>query len=827
MTQALPTAFEDRVLEDVLKLAKSEKTGLDGNGEPTSAFAYYVEQLVRYATGEDEIWTEPAAILKRAQDGWALGQTRAPGENKCTLNVEDRAGSQDRKLTLSIITEDKPFLVDSISAALSEAGRTLTFFSNAVSDVQRDVHGERLTDLGGEPYRESMIRAEMEAPVSDQEIADLKAEIDRVLHDVAAAVTDWEPMRARLAACIAQLERSRVPGLKGDEQRESIEFLKWLWDNRFAFLGVRRIKRTGHNGASRFEHDEDGDLGILRDKERRILRGTFASNGELSAPVAAFLNSEEPILIAKANSKSVVHRRVHMDYVGVKTYAIDGNVTGEERFVGLFTADAYNRPATDIPSIRAKVQAVLDGTRFNPGGHNEKALINILETYPRDELFQIDVPTLREISLGVLRLFKRPRAKLFIRRDRFDRYVSALVYVPRDRFNSDIREQIGKMIAAAFDGRVSAYYPHFGEAALVRVHFIIGLNPGAPEGPGVVELTRRVRDICRDWSDDLLEAMRQRHSGASQVSLFTKYERAFTAGYRDKTPLDETLYDIDCLERLAREETVIRAYRAKSDPDHIVRLKIYRRNGPLPLSGLVPTIENLDLDIVQENGFAINPAGVNDSQLWIHDFYTEQGAKQPVDLDSVSGAAEEALLAVLDGRTEDDGFNALVLTAGVTWREAWLLRTAAKHHLQGKVSYSQSYMEETLANHPKIAKDLVTAFHARFDPEGPSDFDQRRQNMANADAVILDALNDVASLDEDRIIRRFLNLFGATTRTNFYQRLEDGSPKPYISIKIESRRLEELPEPRPFREIFMSGPRVDGVLQARSANARRRRAVRT
>lgn len=809
MPEGFLTDTDNQILTEVVAFAKKHKSGdfLD-NGELTPAFANYLEQIVRYATGEDQIWSEPQSLLKRAIAAWENGAVRKPNHSNVDLRIEDGKDPATTRLVLNVVTDDKPFIVDSISAALADAGKPVSFFSNAVIDAPRDKDGNRLSG-GSKTVRESLIHAEMDPPVSDDEISQLRDEIVLVLDDVALAVADWEPMRARLATCIAQLERTRLVDVNSEEQKDTIEFLKWLWDNRFAFLGVRHFDYSQTNGDMRFEHVSENDLGILKDPNRRILKSTYQASGDLSPAVEAFLQSGEPIIVAKANARSLIHRRVYMDYIGVKTFSHDGKVTGEQRFVGLFTSDAYNRPATDIPLIRSKVKAVLDATAFSPGGHNEKALANILETYPRDELFQIDLETLRETSLGILRLYKRPRVKLFLRRDRFERFISALVFIPRDRFNSDTREQIGDLLATTFNGRISSFSPFFGDAALVRVHFIIGIDPGAPEGPGLTELTRVIRVLCRNWRDDLLDAMRGAHGGVTPTALFAKYEKAFGEGFKERTTLDDTLEDIKCLEKLKDKNTDLRAYRSKGDGKNTVRLKIYRRGGPLALSKLIPTLENLGLNVVQEAGYQVLPA--DSDAMWIHDFHTEQSKGLSVNLEDVKETFEETILAVLNGDAEDDGFNALVLTAGISWREAWLLRAAAKHHQQAGFPYSPAYMEEALGKHPSIARGLVAAFHARFNPSGPKRIDQRRKDVDAADAIVLDELNDVDSLDEDRIIRRFLNLFSAISRTNYYQRSKAGDAKPYISIKIDSQSLDELPEPRPYREIFVSGPRVDGI----------------
>lgn len=812
MPDGFITDTDSQTLEDVIALARKKKIGdFDENGELTPSFKSYVEQLVLYATGEDKIWSEPQALLARAAAAWKHAQTRKAGQNKISLRIEEGKSWSEKRMVLDIVTDDKPFLVDSISTALAEHGKPVSFFSNAVVAVSRSATGKREADVTQSAVRESMIHVEMDPPVIDNEVDALHDEIEAVLADVAIAVEDWEPMRARLGACIAQLERSRLPGVKVDEQREAVQFLKWLWDNRFAFLGVRHFNKVGEDDDTQLVIDPEKELGILRAPDRNVLTSTFQPDGKLSPAVASFLASKEPILIAKSSTKSLVHRRVYMDYVAVKNFAPDGTAIGEELFVGLFTAEAYNRPASDIPLIRAKVDAVLENTAFAPGGHNEKALVNILESCPRDELFQVDVETLTETALGILRLYKRPRVKLFLRRDRFDRFISAMLFVPRDRFNSEIRERAGQMLAETFDGRVLSFTPFFGDAALVRVHYIIGITPGAPEGPGMGELTWRVRQICRNWNDGLLETMREAYDGAMPAALYAKYEKAFDAGYRERTAPQGTLNDITALERLADEPLVVRAYRKPGDHDKSVRLKIYKRGAPMSLSNLIPTIENLGLSVLQEAGYQVSPYGAAKGGSWIHDFATEQSGGQPIALDEVKETFEETILAVLEGRTEDDGFNELVLTAGVTWREAWLLRAAAKHHMQAGFAYSLSYIQEALSNHPSIARLLIAAFHARFNPDGPANADDRIKDVEAADGAIEDALNDVASLDEDRIIRRYRTLFAAITRTNYYQRLPDGAVKTYISFKVDSSKVAEIPEPKPYREIFVSGPRVDGV----------------
>ncbi|MEO0398235.1 MAG: NAD-glutamate dehydrogenase [Pseudomonadota bacterium] len=813
MPEGFHAVDDEKILQTVIALAAEHKDApRTAKNKITTAFESLLHQIVFYATGEDQSWENPAALLERAVDTWKNSAARKAGHPLVTLRLSQSENWRRSRLVLEIITDDKPFIVDSISAALSDAGKPVSFFLNAVVDIRRNAAGARVDGDDGQPIRESIIRAEMDPPVDEAEIGALHKEITNVLDDVSLAVEDWEPMRARLASCIAQLERARPQGVDREDLRESIEFLKWLWDNRFAFLGVRRYTYAQTKNGITFDHDESGDLGIAKDHDRKILKSTYTDDGRPSEAVLDFMQSGEPLLIAKANLRSLVHRRVHMDYLGVKTYSLDGQVTGEDRFIGLFTADAYNRPASDIPLLSAKVRRIAETAGFVPGGHNEKAVINILETYPRDEMFQGDIDSLREASLGILRLYKRPRAKLFLRRDRFDRFVSALVFVPRDRFSSSVREEIGALLSDSFGGRVAAFNPHFGDAALVRVHYIIGIEPGAPEGPGVAELTQRLREITRGWTDDLLDEMRGRNSGAAPRGLFSRYENAFDAGYVERNAPKAALDDIAVVEVMKTTRRTLRVYRNPRAAESAIGIKLYCKQAPYRLSDLIPTLENIGLYVLQEYGHQIKPAEAEAGDtVWINDFWTEEKTRRTIDLDAVKINLEEALTAILDGRAEDDGFNALVLIAGLTWREAAVLRAAARHALQTEFPASKAYIEETLAKHPEIARALISVFHARFNPAGPTVKDAREREANAAIETVTALLKDVESLDEDRIIRRFLNLFEAVTRTNFYQKAKDGAAKSYISFKINSNAMDEIPDPKPFREIFVSGPRVDGV----------------
>ncbi len=810
MAEGFHSSADTKTLKRVIDLARASKDApKTKSGALAAAFEAYIEQLVRFATGDDRHWDEPAGLLARAVEAFRVSEKRLPGKPKIALRLHKSADWRDTRLVLDITTDDMPFIVDSVTSALAEAGKQVSFFVNAVVNISRDSKGQRQNDGAG-AISESMIHAEMDPPVDDAEVARLQSEIESVLADVALAVGDFPAMTARMRSAIDQLKAAKIKGGDAEMRAESIEFLEKLYEAKFTFLGARRYSYSAKNGRAKFVRDDKGDLGILRDGVRRILKTTFSDEGELSAPVAAFMSSPDPIIITKANVRSTVHRRVHLDYVGVKLYDAAGKVTGEERFVGLLTSDVYNRPASDLPILSLKLKRVVEVAGFKPGGHNAKALVHILETFPRDELLQADVDVLRETALGILRLYKRPRTKLFLRRDRFDRFVSALAFVPRDRFSSTVREEIGATLAAAYDGHVAAFNPHFGDASLVRVHYIIGLKPGAPEGPPIAELTRRIRLITRNWSDGLLDALRAAHDGATPQGLFKRYEYAFDAAYREHVEPAEALQDIAVIEGMGGGAQTERVFTRPGDADHVINIKLYRRGEPLKLSKVIPPLEHLGLNVAQEATYDVTP-GDGVAPCSVHDFRTEESLGRAVDTGAVRKNVEEALAAIFSGRTEDDGFNALVISAGLNWREAWLLRAAAKYLLQAGIPFSLGYIEQTLSKNPAIARALIAAFHARFNPAGPAKKEARLKELDAAVTRVKDLLEAVESLDEDRILRRFLNLILAMVGTNYYQRNADATFKPYISFKIVSAAIDDLPEPRPYREIFMSGPRVDGV----------------
>jgi glutamate dehydrogenase len=737
-------------------------------------------------------------------DFWTFGERRrgrAPMIRIAPV-IGKAASGLDR---LEIVQDDAPFLVDSIMGEIAEQGLSVRALFHPIVEVSRDRSGRR--GQTGEPRRESMIQIILE-PVGGDRVEALIRGVTETLKDVRAAVEDFPEMLALMGRTLAELQES------GKASDEDIAFLSWLQARQFVFLGGRvyeypRLPNGDYAPEEPLYRARDG-LGVLRDPSRHVLRRAHEPVVHM-ADVKDRLLVDPPLTVAKSNVRSRVHRRGYMDYVGVKRYDESGRPSGEVRFVGLFTAEAYDEPASLVPLIREKVARALARADAQPGGHNEKRLRNIVENHPRDELFQMSEDDLLAQALGILHLYDRPRVKLFERRDPFERFASVLLFLPRDHYNSDLATRAGQILARAYRGRVSASYPSFSDAPLARVHYIIGFSPRDHDRPDLKALEAQVMEAARTWEDRFEDAVRASGREAEDVAAtLAGYGDAFPAGYRDRFAPAEALADLAVIEAMGEDQDVaVRAYRAPSDSPLQFRFKFYRRQLPAPLADVLPILDNMGLKALAEAGFPVCRQG--QPAVWVHDFEIEDPRGENLVFADLKQAFEDAVAAVWNGRTENDGFNRLVMEISLSWREAALIRALARYRQQSGLDPSQRVQEEALAAHPDCARLILELFRVKFDPAEKASLETRRANAQGVKAQIEDALQAVESLDDDRVLRRLALLVGAIQRTNYYQPATDGGPKPYISFKVASGELADLPAPKPFREIFVWGVNVEGV----------------
>jgi glutamate dehydrogenase len=666
---------------------------------------------------------------------------------------------------------------------------------------------------------ESLIQVWLEPVGEDRREAVLKGVAD-TLADVRTAVGDFPEMVALVEGAAAELSQA-APRKDPEALEEAIGFLRWLTADHFVFLGARayhypRTDGGGYAAEAVLTTPPEDCMGVLRDPERLILRRANEP-AVLTAQLQREIDQDQPVTVGKSNLDSRVHRRVKMDYISIRRYGPDGMPSGEVRVVGLFTAEAYDRPALEVPLIRRKAKGVLERAVRMPGGHNAKRLRNIVENYPRDELFQATEDELLSTALGILHLYDRPRARLFVRRDAWDRFLSVLAFFPRDRYDSELRQRAGDMLAEAWGGHVSAWYPFHTETGLVRVHFIIGVKPGQHAEPDLAELEGRLIEASRNWRDRFDEAVRQqgRVDGRPAADLLSRYgPDAFEVGYQDLYEADEVLADVAEIESMRPEEPIrLRASRRPDDAPTSFRFKLYRPDAPAPLADVLPILESLGLKAQVEEGFPIRRRTTDgtESLTWVHEFelYDPRGAE--LVFGEVKAAFEDAVEAVWRGATENDGFNRLVLELGVPWRQAALMRALARYRGQSGLDPSQAVQEEALSEHPGVARLILELFRIKFDPAADLSVEDRAATAEITFSSIVEALQTVQSLDHDRVLRRLALLVRALKRTNFYQTDERGAPKPYISFKVASRELDDLPAPKPYREIFVWAPHVEGV----------------
>ncbi|MHA6298035.1 NAD-glutamate dehydrogenase [Devosia sp. CAU 1758] len=681
-------------------------------------------------------------------------------------------------LILDIISPDMPFIVDSALAALRSLGGAIRLFAHPVLHVANG----RVVAEGGTAV--SMLHIQSD-PVADPEA--LVAELEATLRDVANAVADWQPMLERVRRAAAGLEV-----LKPAQRDEAERFIEWLTEHNFTFLGLREYRLEGEGLVPR----ADTGLGILRDDALRVLR-SGPHFVESTPELVAFINGPEPLLVTKANVRSRVHRRAHMDYVGIKLFGTDGQACGELRVVGLFTAQAQATPHTEVPIIRRKIAEVMRHSGVDPLGHAGRTLLGALDAHPRDELFQIDTAQLAEFAEAIAGLYDRPRVRVLPRTDRFDNFVSILVYVPRDRYDGAVRARITRYLADIFDGRVSAYYPHFPEGELVRLHVIIGRNGGATPQPDRRALETGVEALTHDFSDMLMAA-------AAEPGAVNDWKQAFSGAYQSRNDAEAALRDIGVFRTLGDDGIAIRLA-PRSGADGALGLKFYHEGTAIPLSDRVPMLEHFGFRVIDERTYTIVPRdGV---ERYLHDMVVELGEDTSLDALERAPDIEAGLLAVWAGEAESDQLNSLVTLAGLGWRDAALLRALSRYLRQVGTSYSQRYIAQVMVTQSAAARGLIDLFAALHDPS----VDDREGVADAARAAIAGQLDQISSLDEDTIVRRFQNLIEASLRTNAWQQDPKGAQRPALAIKFDSSRIEGMVAPRPYREISVYSPRVEGV----------------
>jgi glutamate dehydrogenase len=604
-------------------------------------------------------------------------------------------------------------------------------------------------------------------------------------------------MREALREVVTELTAHPPRPIAPAELAEVQDFLRWLDDDNFTFLGYREYLFDGAAKPAR------GPLGILRDEAHPVFGG-LRELSSLPPDVQDYVRRHELLVVTKSNRRATVHRTAHMDAIGVRQFAPNGEVVGVRLLLGLFTSLAYSRDPRSIPLLRLKVRRIVERAGLSAASHDGKALLHIIDTFPRDELFQTDEDQLFDTVIGVLNLQERQRIAVFVRRDPLERFVSCFVYVPRERYDSELRGRFATILEEAFAGQLSSFNTHLDESALARIHFIIRTTRGAVPAVDTGILETQLAEAGRSWTDRLQEAAASALGDEKSHALLRRL-KPFPITYQARTDIAQAVADLQRIDAVLGGSPLEVSLHPARDGG-LPGLRLYRAKEPVPLSDVLPILENLGLRVVAEEPFRID--GENGAAMWIHEFELSGIALLTSVSAAIRGRFEEALVAVWTGRIENDGFNRLVLAAGLSARQVTVLRLYAKVLRQAGTAFSQAYLEDTLGGHPEIARRLVRLFEARFDPARAGD----SSLAVIAEIQAIDhGLDQVSSLDEDRILRNYLTLVLKTLRTNYYQTLPSGEAKPYLAVKLASSEIDLMPLPRPLFEIFVYSPRVEGV----------------
>jgi glutamate dehydrogenase len=704
----------------------------------------------------------------------------------------ERDGWSSDHTIVQIAHPDMPFITDSVLMELSHHGLITHHLQNVVFEVVRDESGKllRIDPQSPQARSEVLIYAEIDR-LEPERLTPLESRLDAILKDVRAVVADFPAMKARRQAIVDSLAAQPSP-LSADELQESIAFLDWLGNNNFTFLGYREFDFTG--GVMR--QVEGSALGILRNREsasERLL-------AEQPDDTRSFLLERRLLAFSKSGTRSQVHRPAYPDYIAVKRFNAAGEVIGEQGFLGLYTSPVYTERPDNIPVLRRKVANVRRRSGLDLRGFDGKVLNQVLATYPRDELFQSSEDELLATAMAIAHIYERRRTRVFLRRDRYGLFYTCLVFMPRELFNTQLRIRIQQLLKTVLGAEDAPFDAFFSESILVRLHFTVRVPPGETRAVDPEELQRSILALTRDWAQDLRQALVHEFGEAQGRRLIDVYLDGFPAGYRESFLPRAAVADVRDMEQLNSEHKLtMRLYRGPEDPDDMFFLKVFHLGEPLPLSDLLPALENMGVRVIGEHPYRISGAG---RTISIHDF--ELSAGRPVDIADISLRFQAAFVRVWSGDADDDAFNRLVLKAGLDWREVAILRAYASYLKQTRFGFSQEFIRDTLCTHPDVARALAELFVERFDPDGTSDGRSRRHE-------ILARLDQVQLLNEDRVLRRFLELIEATQRTNYFQRDVDGAPKPQLAIKLAPRLLSDMPPPAPLHEIFVFSPRMEGL----------------
>lgn len=763
---------------------------------------------------DDAVMMSPESQGHTAQNHKKLSEQRAIGKAPAisvSTPTLKKNGWEAGRTIIDIVNDDMAFLVDSVVAEVIRNRYQIAVFVHPILHIELDSKG-KISAFHAKPVKnktkaQSHIHIELSRVVTAAQCEELKTDLEKVLIDARLANRDWSKMRSKIEQAKDAVDTASDQYPKKLIQ-EYKDFLDYLYDNNFTFLGYREYSFT--KGPTLKSKIVDGSsLGLLDDERRPV----YMNEGRASLTEAQQILriKQDPLTISKVNQHSTVHRRVPIDAITVKKYDSKGNVIGEMLFLGLFTSVTYSRSVTDIPYLRMKVENVVKRTQFARASHNYKALRHILEKYPRDEILQMPEKLLYDHSISILRLQERPQIALYTRVDPFGRYISCLVYVPRDKYETKLRLKLQNILAKRLNGKCSIFKVQQDDSPLARAIFQIDIN-SLKEIPkfNPDELEEELIEAGQNWTDRLKFAVEDNIKDAIiGANMIRDYGRAFSTAYHDTYAPRQGVLDIRKIESIIDGDNIdLELFEENKNNKKEIRLKLYHAKTPLALSDVLPIMENMGLKVITELPFEVEPSH-SKHKIWIHDFLIQ--ANDPnvaTDVKKIKTAFEDVFKKTWNNEMESDSLNMMAFYCNMPWHDIAILRGYIHYLRQTGVAFSLPYIESAITTYPDIAEKIVVFFKDMFNPSHKQLSDVKKQNHIDE---IHKSLDKVDSLDHDRILRQITNLISATLRTNFFQTDEKGHQKTYLSFKLDSAKIPELPNPKPFREIFVYSARVEGV----------------
>lgn len=779
----------------------------------TKLIESFVKQYYLSAAPEDLLERNIIDLYGSLVSFWHFINHRAPHESKVRVyNPQfEQHGWQSTHTVIEVVYDHVPFLIESISMVINRLGFNvhLVLHTNGLK-IERDDKGHVSKVFMGKSSDGSVRPTEMPIFIeidrqSDTAVLEsIREAIEGTIQEVTLAVQDWQPMTNSMDDVIKCLEKRIDQSKKRDIDEEIIEFLKWINNNHFTFLGYCQRKLKTTDNSYEWSFDKSSALGILK----KFGETYFEPFQEMTKAAQDLAISKHPLILGKTNRISTVHRPTYTDFIVVKCFDDNGEVIGQHQFIGLYTSVAYNRSPQYIPLLRLRVKKILERANVEEESHDGKILMNILETLPRDDFFHGTVEELYDLATGILHLQERQKIRIFIRKDSFARLFSCLVFVPRERFNSKLREKMQKILMDELNGYQVEFSTRFSESILARIHFVIRFKDDVAKDFNLNEIQEKIVQVSRTWEDNLRDALTEHFGEEAGNRYFHNYRGAFPAGYRADYNVRTAVYDVNHIQKLTDKNSLeMSFYQPLDEQDGILRFKLYSPDSSIPLSDIIPMLECMGLRVISERPHEITPK--TGKIIWINDFGMIHASGKELNVDAVKEIFQEAFYHIWNRHAESDGFNRLVLGSGLNWREVTMLRAYAKYLWQIGFTFSQAYIEDVLAGVPAITHDLVQLFTTRFDP---SIAQEQRNNISNELRLrIKNSLEEVKNIDEDRIIRRYMQVILATIRTNFFQKDSNGNFKNYLSLKFDPSSITELPLPRPLFEIFVYSKRVEGV----------------